>query len=792
MSRETVMKTTTSHATNKQPTPLLLANVSRRQILKGMAASGALVIAARWDLAWAEQQEEAQYGAAGMPHGWVDDPNVFISIDSEGNVTITNHRSEMGQGIRTSIVMVIADELGADWEKVRVEQAPGDEPRYGNQDTDGSRSMRHWFDPLRRAAASARTMLEQAAADQWEVPVEQCKADIHVVRHPSDGRELGFGELSQAASQLPIPARDSLVLKTRDQWRYIGRDNEPGPQATPRPLAIDGEDIVTGKAIFGADVLLDDMLYAVVARPPVYGATLANVDDSAALEVPGVIRVEIIEGAPQPSAFHPLGGVAVVAENTWAAMEGRRALNIEWDNDSAGDNANYNSDAFREQLEKAAQSPGEVIRNSGDIDTALTNAETLLDATYYMPHLTQAPMEPPIAQVVVKDGKAEAWAPVQAPQATREGVAELLGLDVQDVTINVTLLGGGFGRKSKPDYVFEAATLAKRLDGRPVRVQWSREDDVQHSFYHAVSVDRLEAGLDADGKAQGWRHRTLAPTISSLFTQDPRHLSATELGMGFNTMPFDIPNIRLENPAAPAHLRIGWFRSVYNLPHAFAIQSFAAEMARAAGRDHRDYLLELLGPDREINPRDVNDSWNYGEDPSLYPIDIGRLRAVVEKATEASEWGRELPSGRGLGLAVHHSFVSYAAIVFDVEVDDSGELTIHSADIAFDCGPQINPERIRSQMEGACVMGIGIALHSEISAKNGAIEQSNFHQYLIPRMSHIPRVTRVHLIGDVPGTPLGGVGEPGLPPVAPALCNAIEAACGKRIRRLPIGNQLKA
>ena len=788
MSRDVTM----NQAANKPRDSLLLANVSRRQILKGMAASGALVIAARWNLAWAEEQESPKYGADGMPHGWVDDPNVFIHIDTDGSVTVVNHRSEMGQGIRTSLVMVVADELGADWQKVRVEQAPGNEERYGNQDTDGSRSMRHWFDPMRRAAAAARTMLEQAAAAQWDVDAKECQAGVHSVKHSPSGRELGFGELAEAASQLPVPERDSLVLKPRDQWRYIGRDNETGPDVSKRPLAIDGEDIVVGKATYGADVLLDDMLYAVVAHPPVYGAKLASVDDSAALEVPGVVKVVTIEGTPQPSAFHPLGGVAVVAENTWAAMEGRRALKIEWDNDSAGDNANYNSAEFREQLEKAVQSPGEVIRNSGDIDAALDNAETLLDATYYMPHLTQAPMEPPVAQVVFKDGKAEAWAPVQAPQATRDGVAELLGIDAQDVTINVTLLGGGFGRKSKPDYVFEAATLAKQLDGRPVRVQWSREDDVQHSFYHAVSADRLEAGLDAEGNALGWRHRTAAPTISSLFEQDPKHLSASELGMGFNTMPFDIPNIRLENPAAPAHLRIGWFRSVYNLPHAFAIQSFAAEMAKAANRDHRDYLLELLGPDRQINPRDVDDSWNYGEDPNRYPIDAARLRAVVEKATEAAEWERERPEGRGLGLAVHHSFVSYTAVVFDVEVDDAGELTIHSADIAFDCGPQVNPERIRSQMEGACVMGIGIALHSEITAMNGAIEQTNFHQYLIPRMNHTPKITRVHLIGDVPDTPLGGVGEPGLPPVAPALCNAIHAACGKRIRRLPIGNQLKA
>ncbi len=457
-----------------------------------------LVLAATWGLPEAFA-EEKKFGAEGMPHGAVDDPKVYVSIAADGSVTVICNRSEMGQGVRTSLSMVVADELEADWARVKVQQAPADEARFGNQDTDGSRSMRHWYEPMRRCGAAARTMLEQAAAAQWKVPVGECHAQLHKVLHQPSGRELGYGELAAAASALPVPGRDSLRLKQPSEFRYIGKEAS---------RAIDGADIVNGRAVFGADVHFDGMLYAVIARPPVYGGKVKSVDSSEALKVPGVIKVVQIEGRPLPSEFQPLGGVAVVAKNTWAAIKGREALKIQWDD---GPNAGYDSIAYRKELEAAALKPGKVVRSSGDLDNALAKADSTLEAAYYLPHLSQSPMEPMVAVARFKDGHCEAWAPSQAPQVTRERVAERLGIPFDKVTVNITLLGGGFGRKSKPDFVVEAAVLAKEFPGQAVRVQWTREDDIHHSYFHTVSAEYLKAGLNQDGMPSGWLHRTCGP-----------------------------------------------------------------------------------------------------------------------------------------------------------------------------------------------------------------------------------------------------------------------------------------
>jgi isoquinoline 1-oxidoreductase beta subunit len=365
-------------------------------------------------------------------------------------------------------------------------------------------------------------------------------------------------------------------------------------------------------------------------------------------------------------------------------------------------------------------------------------------------------------------------------------------MDVGDVTVHNTLLGGGFGRKSKCDYAIEAALLAKEIGPSPVKVVWTREDDLKNGFYHTVTADRFEAGLDASNKVVAWRQRSSAPSILSTFAPDPKHPFFIELGLGLVDAPFDVPNLRVESGEAEAHTRIGWFRSVNNIAHAFSTQSFVAEMAHELGRDPKDFLLELIGPARvvDLSKQVTTPYWNNGEPVASYPIDTGRLRNVIEVAAERAGWGRQMPKSRGLGLAAHRSFVTYVATVVEVAVDNKGQYSIPRIDVAIDCGYAVNPERIRSQIEGASVMGLTLAQYGEITYKNGRVEQSNFNDFQLARINESPTETRVHIVDHGIDTPASGVGEPGVPPFAPALCNAIFTATGKRIRRLPIGNQL--
>ncbi|MBR0714979.1 molybdopterin cofactor-binding domain-containing protein [Bradyrhizobium liaoningense] len=753
-----------------------IEKVSRRSILKGLGITGGFVLAAP---VMSRQALAYETGAGKMPHGVVVDPRVFVAIAPDGIVTIVAHRSEMGTGVRTSLPLIVAEELEADWTKVRVQQAHGDEVKFGNQDTDGSRSTRHYLIPMRQIGASARTMLEQAAAKRWGVPATEVKAVNHEVVHSATSRKLGFGELAADAAREPLPSIEGLKLKDPKDFRYLTKG---------QVSIVDLRDITTGRARYGADVRLPGMKYAVIARPPVTGGKLVSFDPAEALKVPGVEKVMEVRGWPWPSKFQPLGGVAVIARNTGAAIKGRDALKIVWDD---GPNGKYESVAYRKELEEASRKPGLVVRKEGDADAALKTADKVIVGEYYIPHLAHVSMEPPVAVANVKDGKAEIWAPVQSPGGTREDVAKTLGIPEDSVSVNVTLLGGGFGRKSKCDFALEAALLSKEL-GAPVKVQWTREDDIHNGFLHTVSVERIEAGLDKSGKVIAWRHRSVAPSIASTFAAGTVHQAPFELGMGLVDMPFEIANISCENPEAAAHTRIGWFRSVSNIPRAFAVQSMVGEIAQATGRDPKDMLLELIGSPRIIKLDSVKDLWNYGEPYDSYPIDTARMRKVVELVAEKGEWGRSLPKGRGLGIAVHRSFVSYIATIVEVAVDDKGKLTIPRVDTAIDCGTYVNPERIHSQIEGAAIMGLSLAKYGEITFKDGKVQQKNYDDFPVIRMDESPLVTNVHIVPPGADTPPSGVGEPGVPPFAPALINAIFAATGKRIRSLPIGKQLEA
>lgn len=764
----------------------VIKNVSRRNLLKGIVSGGGLVLAGQFlpRDAFADGGHVNQYetGAGGMPGGVVWDPHVFVSISTDGTVTIVTHRQEMGTGSRTSLPMVVADEMEADWAKVKIVQAPGDEKKYGNQDTDGSRSIRHFIQPMRACGAATRKMLETAAALKWNVPDTEVRAQNHKVVHVPSGKSIGFGELATIAAGLPTPKMRDLELKNPSQFRYIGKGNV---QIT------DLFDITTGRATYAQDVRVPDMLYAVVERPPVVLGKAVKWNEAAAMAVPGVKKVVFIAPTPMPAVFAPLGGVAVIANSTYAALKGRAALNVQWED---GPNADYDSDTFKQSMAASARSGGKVERNEGDFDAAIKGAAKVVEREYYIPHGHHATMEPPAAVCRIQNGKAEVWACVQSPGGTRGQVAGTLGMKEDDVTVNVTLLGGGFGRKSKCDFALEAAILSKAMGGQAVKVVWTREDDIQHGFYHSVSYQHVTAGIDAGGKVVAWRHRSVSPSLMSNFMPDPKRESALELGLGLIDTPFNVPNLRLETGEAVAKTRIGWFRSVNNIPHAFAMQSMVGELAAELGKDPKEFLLEMIGPARIVDPRKTVSSelWNYGDPWDTYPVDTGRLRAVVERVAKEAGWGKKLPPGQGLGIACQRSFLSYVATVVHVAVDKDGNVTVPRVDTAFDAGFVVNPERVRSQVEGAAVMGLSIAKYTNITFKNGRVQQTNFGDYKVLRIGEGAMDVRTHIMPHGIETPSSGVGEPGVPPFAPAFYNAVYAATGKRIRNLPLGDQLSA
>jgi isoquinoline 1-oxidoreductase beta subunit len=749
-----------------------IENVSRRWFLKGLAGAGAFVLGAYYapEALWGQGANDLSTddGRTDADHATFH-PNVFVGIETDGTVWIVAHRSEMGTVIRTTLPMVLADELDADWKRVKIDQAIGD-PRYGDQNTDGSHSIRSFFDVLRLSGATARVMLIEAAAQQWKVPASECETKLHTVVHSSSGRSLGYGELATAASKLPVPKKDEVQLKSKSAWRYIGKGM----------TSYDLTELVTGKAVYGMDAHRDGMVFASIERPPVLGGKIKTVDNSDTLKVAGVSQTVVIDPFKPPPAFQPLGGVAVLADSTWAAFQGRKKLKIEWDN---GPNETYDSDQYKKELQETARKPAKLIRGQGDVDKAFGSTTNTFEGEYYVPLLAHAPMEPLVALADFKDGKLHAWAPTQNPQAVQAIVSSELGIRKEDVICHVTLLGGGFGRKSKPDYVAEAAVLSHKV-GRPVKVVWTREDDIQFDYYNAVAAMYMKAALDANGKPTAWLQRSVFPPITSIFDVNAVYGDPPHLAQGWTDMPYDIPSIRIENGPAKAHVRIGWLRSVANIYHAFGVQTFTDELAHRAQRDPADYLLELIGQPRTLDFTGV-DYPNYGADYKVYPWETGRLRRVTEMVIEKSGWGkRKLGKGAGLGIAAHRSFLTYVATVVEVEVNDDGDIRIPRVDTVVDAGLVVNPEVTKAQFEGAVVFGTSVARSGEITAKNGAIEQSNFDTYPVARINEAPYQTNVYLVES--DAPPAGVGEPGVPPFIPALCNAIYVATGKRIRELPL------
>jgi len=689
-------------------------------------------------------------------------PNPFdawVRITPDNRVTLILGKSEMGQGIMTALPMILAEELCVDWKNVKVEQAPTN-PTIYDLGTGGSGSVADSWLPLRRAGAAAREMLIAAAAEKWEVGAETCKAQDGQVVHGNPKRYVSYGKLVEAAAKLPIPNFNTVPLKNSDDFTLVGHDT--------RRYEI--REKATGRAVFGIDSRVPGMLFAVVARCPVFGGKLVSFDATKAKAVPGVRDVIAFETSGRGAST--TGGIAVLAVNSWAAMQGRKALEVKWD---LGPAAKESSAGLHEQFLANAAKPGKIVRNDGDTDSALASSAKKIEAAYEFPFAAHACMEPMNCTVDIRLDGAEAWVPTQAPQWAQAVIAETAKLPPEKVIVHTTLMGGGFGRRYQADFVMEAAQVAKAA-GKPVMVLWTREDDMQHDFYRPASYHKMQGALDANENLAAWKHFQTSTSIAAKWRQNGMEKPEQgEFGTG-STIPYLTPNIRIEYTLAESSVPRAWWRSVEHSTSGFVVESFIDELATAAGQDPLAFRLKLIGGDRKIPLFDAE------KEP---PLDTARLKGVLQLAAEKAGWGKQLPKGQGRGIAAFYSFNSYTAAVAEVSVK-SGAVKLDRLVYAVDCGRPINPEGVRAQVESAAIYGLSATSYGAITISGGRVEQANFNDYGMPRMNDAPK-TEVHVVMSKEEPT--GIGEPGLPVIAPAMSNAIFAATGKRLRRLPIQPQ---
>jgi isoquinoline 1-oxidoreductase subunit beta len=664
-------------------------------------------------------------------------PNAWLRIGTDNSVLVIVDRSEMGQGVTTALPMLLAEELEADWTKIRFEFAPADKAYinqlFGIQGTGGSSSVRAAWKPLRTAGAQARIMLIAAAAQAWGVEPASCRAEAGAVMHAATKRRLTYGALAQRAAALPVPA--DVPLKDPKDWRLAGKPTK----------RLDTRFKVNGTAQFGIDVRVPGMLTAVVARSPVFGGKVRSFDATAAKAIPGVRHVVQISS-----------GIAVVGDGYWPAKQGRDALKISWDE---GPVAQVSSASISSLFAQRATQDGAVARHDGDAVAALAAAAQRIEAVYEMPFLAHATMEPMNCTAHVRADGVDIWAPTQNQTGVQMIGGQIGGVAPEKVAVHTTYLGGGFGRRFELDFIIEALETSKAA-GAPVKVIWSREDDIQHAQYRPANYHQLRAGLDASGQPVAWTHRIVAPSIMArMFPQTVKNGLDGEAVEGGVELPYAVPNVHVDYQLTDTGIPVGFWRSVNNSFNSFATEGFIDELAVAAKQDPYEYRRALLA-------------------------NAPRHRGVLELAASKAGWGTALPSGRGRGIAVYKSFESFAAQVAEVSVSPAGDVRVHRVVCAIDCGMHVNPSTIEAQMQGGIVYGLTAALNGAITIENGRVTQSNFHDYPMLRLAEMP-VVEVYIVpsNEAPG----GVGEPGTPPIAPAVCNAIFAATGKRIRRLPIG-----